>query len=97
MLVIRRLLRLAPAFQYSSTTAARPTNSPFYNLSPTLTSMYRVSFQQQLLAGFGFGPNLRYLRIANNNKKISDIAFKDQVIGHGHADREHLLGLGECL
>jgi outer membrane protein TolC len=42
--------------------------------------MYRFSFQQQLLAGFGFGPNLRYLRIANNNKKISDIAFKDQVI-----------------
>jgi len=26
------------------------------------------------------GPNLRYLRIAKNNKKISDIAFKDQVI-----------------
>jgi outer membrane protein TolC len=55
-------------------------NSPFYNLSPTLTSMYQFSFQQELLAGFGFGPNLRYLRIANNNKKISDIAFKDQVI-----------------
>src|SRR5205085_531995 len=52
----------------------------FFNLSPVLSSMYRFSFQQQLLAGFGFGPNLRYLRIANNNKKISDIAFKDQVI-----------------
>src|SRR5207248_9175244 len=36
--------------------------------------------QHQLLAGFGFGANLRYLRIARNNKKISDIAFKDQVI-----------------
>jgi outer membrane protein TolC len=56
------------------------TNSPFFNLSPVLNSMYRFSFQQQLLAGFGFGPNLRYLRIANNNKRISDIAFKDQVI-----------------
>jgi outer membrane protein TolC len=55
-------------------------NSPFYNLSPTLASMYQFSFQQQLLAGFGLGPNLRYLRIANNNKKISDIAFTDQVI-----------------
>ena len=39
-----------------------------------------MTIQQQLLAGFGFGPNLRYLRIASNNKKISDIAFKDQVI-----------------
>jgi outer membrane protein TolC len=33
-----------------------------------------------LLSGFGFGPNLRYLRIAKNNKKISGIAFKDQVM-----------------
>jgi outer membrane protein TolC len=56
------------------------TNSPFFNLSPALGSMYRFTFQQQLLSGFGFGPNLRYLRIAQNNKKISDIAFKDQVI-----------------
>src|SRR5229473_1912354 len=56
------------------------TNSPDIFLSPALNSYYRFTFQQQLLAGFGFGPNLRYLRIANNNKKISDIAFKDQVI-----------------
>jgi len=56
------------------------TNSPFFNLSPALGSMYRFSFQQQLLSGFGFGPNLRYLRIAKNDKKISDIGFKDQVM-----------------
>ena len=56
------------------------TNSPDTFLSPALNSYYRFSFQQELLAGFGFAPNLRYLRIANNNKKISDIAFKDQVI-----------------
>ena len=56
------------------------TNSPFFNLSPTLSSMFRFQIQQELLAGFGFGPNLRYLHIARNNKKISDIAFRDQVI-----------------
>ena len=56
------------------------TNSPDFVLSPALNSYYRFTIQQQLLAGFGFGPNLRYLRIAKNNKKISDIAFKDQVI-----------------
>jgi outer membrane protein TolC len=55
-------------------------NSPFFNLNPVYNSTFRFSFQQQLLAGFGFGPNLRFLRIAKNNKKISDIAFKDQVI-----------------
>jgi len=56
------------------------TNSEFNSLSPQLNSFYRVTVRQELLAGFGFGPNLRYLRIARNNKKISDIAFKDQVI-----------------
>lgn len=56
------------------------TNSPDFVLSPALNSYYRFTIQQQLLAGFGFGPNQRYIRIANNNKKISDIAFKDQVI-----------------
>jgi outer membrane protein TolC len=56
------------------------TNSPEIFLSPALNTYFRFTIQQQLLAGFGFGPNLRYLRIAKNNKKISDIAFKDQVI-----------------
>lgn len=65
-------------FQFNN--SRQTTNSPFFNLSPVLSSAYRFSFQQELLAGFGLGPNLRYLRIANNNKRISDIAFKDQVI-----------------
>ena len=65
---------------FSFNNSRQTTNSPFFTLSPTLTAAYRFSIQQELLAGFGFGPNLRYLRIARNNKKISDIAFKDQVI-----------------
>ena len=65
---------------FTFSNARQTTNSPFFNLSPSLTSQFRFQFQQELLAGFGFGPNLRYLRIARNNKKISDIAFKDQVI-----------------
>ena len=68
------------SFTVEFNNSRQTTNSPFFNLSPVLNSMYRFSFQQQLLAGFGFGPNLRYLTIAKNNKKISDIAFKDQVI-----------------
>ena len=56
------------------------TNSIFQGLTPQLGTYYRFTVQQQLLAGFGTGPNLRYLRIAKNNKKISDIAFKTQVI-----------------
>src|SRR5919109_811168 len=63
-------------FEFSN--SRQTSNSPFNLLSPILNSSYRFSFHQPLLAGFGLGPNLRYLRIAKNNKKISDIAFKDQ-------------------
>jgi outer membrane protein TolC len=56
------------------------TNSPRSYLNPTLNTYYHVALQQQLLAGFGFGPNLRFLRIAKNNQKISDQAFKLQVV-----------------
>ena len=55
-------------------------NSNYNQLNPILGSYYRVELRQELLAGFGLGPNLRFLRIANNDKKISDIAFQDQVI-----------------
>ena len=68
------------SINFSFSNARQTTNSPFFTLSPNLASTFRFTIQQELLAGFGFGPNLRYLRIARNNKKISDIAFKDQVI-----------------
>lgn len=55
-------------------------NSPNNSLNPILNSYYRVEFQQQLLSGFGLGPNLRYLRIAKNNQRISNEAFKLQVV-----------------
>jgi outer membrane protein TolC len=56
------------------------TNSPNQTINPQLQSYVQVYLQQQLLAGFGLGPNLRYLRIAKTNQKVSDIAFKAQVI-----------------
>jgi outer membrane protein TolC len=35
---------------------------------------------QPLLSGFGFLPNTRFIRIAKNNREISDVAFRLQVI-----------------
>ncbi len=55
-------------------------NSPNYAYNPQFFSFAEIYVQQPLLAGFGFGPNLRYLRIARTNKKVSDIAFRAQVI-----------------
>ncbi|MGO9518817.1 MAG: TolC family protein [Candidatus Korobacteraceae bacterium] len=68
------------SFSFEVDNNRQTTNSIFGTLSPQLGAYYRVTFTQQLLAGFGTGPNKRYMRIAQNNKKISDIAFKSQVI-----------------
>jgi outer membrane protein TolC len=56
------------------------TNSPNNTLNPQLNSFVELYAQQQLLAGFGFGPNLRFLRIAKTNQKVSGIAFRAQAI-----------------
>lgn len=55
-------------------------NSANNTLNPQLYSNAQFIVSQQLLAGFGIGPNLRYLKIAKTNQKISDIAFKAQII-----------------
>ena len=55
-------------------------NSPNNQLNPQIYVNTRILFQQQLLAGFGLGPNLRFLHIARTNQKIGDIAFRAQVI-----------------
>ena len=54
-------------------------NSPYQNLNPTLNANYRFLISQQLLQGFGFGPNLRWLRLAKNNRKLTEIAFRQQI------------------
>jgi outer membrane protein len=59
----------------------RITNNSLYSiLSPELDSGFRFTLRQHLLAGFGFGPNMRFIRIARNNREISDVAFRGQVI-----------------
>jgi outer membrane protein TolC len=68
------------SISFSFDTDRITSNSPYTLLNPELDAYYQFGISQQLLAGFGFGPNLRYLRIARNNQKISDQAFKLQVI-----------------
>ena len=49
-------------------------------ISPQLGSSFQFRFSQNLLQGFGFLPNTRFIRIAKNNREISDVAFRLQVI-----------------
>ncbi|MGC2108594.1 MAG: TolC family protein, partial [Candidatus Korobacteraceae bacterium] len=52
----------------------------FNTIDPSLTPSFRFQLRQHLLQGFGFDPNLRYIRIARNNKLITELTFRNQVI-----------------
>jgi outer membrane protein len=56
------------------------TNSFFSSLSPALNSNFRATITQPLLQGFGFAANTRFIRIAKNNRELSDVAFRLQII-----------------
>jgi outer membrane protein len=51
-----------------------------YTYNPILNSSLGFTITQPLLRGFGVELNRRYIRIANNNQKISDLVFRQQVI-----------------
>ncbi|MGO9519973.1 MAG: TolC family protein [Candidatus Korobacteraceae bacterium] len=55
-------------------------NALFNTLNPNLTPNFRLELRQHLLSGFGYDPNLRWIRIARNNKEIEDVTFRLQVI-----------------
>jgi len=67
---------LSVGFTNSRTT----TNSLFTTVSPALNSGFQFKLTQHILQGFGFVPNDRLIRITKNNREISDVAFRLQII-----------------
>ena len=49
-------------------------------MNPHLTPQFRFQLRQHLLQGFGFDPNLRWIRIARNNREIADVIFRQQIM-----------------
>ena len=56
-------------------------NSPTDVLNPSVASTLSVSFQQNLLRGFGVAVNGRTITVAKINFNTSDLNFKTQVVG----------------
>jgi outer membrane protein len=52
--------------------------SVFY--SPALTSSFNAQLTQHLLQGFGWTVNGRYIAITKNNRRITDSAFRAQLL-----------------
>ena len=56
------------------------TNSFFSATSPSLNSSFKMTLTQPILQGLGFASNTRFIRIAKNNRELSDVAFRLQII-----------------
>ncbi len=55
-------------------------NNPLFLYNPSVTSSLGFTFTQPLLRGFGFAANRRYIRIAANNRRVSETVFLQQLI-----------------
>lgn len=55
-------------------------NSPYSMFSPFDQASLQFSVQQNLLQGFRPSVNNRYIRVAKNSLRISDLTFKNQVM-----------------
>ncbi len=68
--------QLQVGFNNSRTT----TNSLFNAFSPELQSSFRATLTQHLLYGFGPGINGRFILAAKNDRRITDSAFRQQIL-----------------
>jgi outer membrane protein len=58
----------------------RSSSSAANLFNPSVQSSLTITFQQQLLNGFGFAQNRRNITIAKNNRKLADYEFAQQAI-----------------
>ena len=58
----------------------RSSSSAANLFNPSVQSSLTITFQQQLLNGFGFEQNRRNILIAKNNRKLADYEFSQQAI-----------------
>ncbi|WP_373695304.1 TolC family protein [Edaphobacter paludis] len=56
------------------------TDNPFSSYSPQLNSSFRAQLTQHLLQGFGWGINGRFVVQAKNDRRITDSAFRQQLL-----------------
>jgi outer membrane protein len=63
---------------FDNTRSSSSSNFNFFN--PSVQSTLGVTFSQQLLQGFGRDVTRRNILIAENNRKIADLAFAQQAI-----------------
>jgi len=67
-------------FNLSFNNFRQESNSSRVDYNPYTASSLAFTITQPLLQGFGPGVNRRFIRIAKNNEKVSDLLFRQQAI-----------------
>ncbi|MCC6859848.1 MAG: TolC family protein [Bryobacterales bacterium] len=67
-------------FSFGYSDSRVETNSVRDDFNPARTGSFSLNITQKLLQGFGPAVNSRQIRIARNNREVSDLVFKQQVI-----------------
>ena len=68
------------AFSLGFNSSRVSVNSPSTLLSPVTSGVLSLNISQSLLQGWGLAVNNRYIRIARNNMKVTDLQLKQQVV-----------------
>ncbi|MGH9863634.1 MAG: TolC family protein [Candidatus Acidiferrales bacterium] len=68
------------SYQITWNNQRRSTSSAFDFFNPAVSTQVQISVSQPLLNGLGYAQNKRFIRVANNNRRISDQFFAQQVM-----------------
>src|SRR6266568_281571 len=68
------------ALNATITNSRTTTDSPFNSYSPQLSSVFKATLTQHLLQGAGIWMNRRFIYQAQNDRRITDSSFRQQII-----------------
>ena len=77
---LKQTLKAGTSYEFELASIRNITNSEFSGLDPQFSSFFNFEFTQPLLKNFGVDLNTRKIKIAANNKNISQKEFKNLVI-----------------
>jgi outer membrane protein len=75
-----QLFTTGASYSVSLSTLRQNTTQENLLFNPDVTSRISIGFNQPLLAGFGRGPNMRFIYVARNNQSTAQEVFRQQVI-----------------
>jgi hypothetical protein len=81
-------------YAVSFTTSSENTNSTTSSYNPFKSGTLGLTVTQPLLRGFGVAVNRRYILIAENDKRISRLVFRQQLINVAYGIRRQAPQLG---